>query len=197
MDFDVKTSGSSFHELASELSGDVGLGLENARLPKKYLDFLSADVFGWMFRMITFEDSYARVDCLIMDFDVARGVAKSNFLVADGPSLIIKGKASLDLGKETIDMLLIPRQKQGLHVDISSVKITGPLRDPHVNTSIGKAVLAGLGGAALAPELFVPLGLIDELWKKLFERDDKGKGCTDLIAKQRKAWKESGQQPTE
>jgi uncharacterized protein involved in outer membrane biogenesis len=183
IDIDVKSSGNSAHELASDLSGDVGFGLENARLPKKYLDFMSADVFGWMFRMITFEDSYTRVDCLIMDFDVEQGVAKSNFLVADGPTVIIQGKATLDLGRETIDMLLLPRQKQGLHTAIASADIKGPLRDPSVHTSAGKAALVGLGGLALLPEVFIPLGIIDVLWKKLFVSDKEGKGCTELIAK--------------
>jgi uncharacterized protein involved in outer membrane biogenesis len=185
INIDVKTTGDSAHELASELSGDVGLGMENARLPKKYLDFLSADLFGWMFRMITFEDSYTRVDCLIMDFDVAQGVAKSNYLVADGPNLIIEGKATLDLGLETIDMVLLPKQKQGLYSNISSVAVEGPLRDPGVHTSAGKAALVSIGGMALLPEVFVPLGLIDVLWKKLFASDKGGKGCTELIAKHR------------
>jgi uncharacterized protein involved in outer membrane biogenesis len=197
LDIDVKTSGDSAHDMASALSGDVGFGLENARLPKKYLDFLSADLFGWMFRMITFEDSYTNVDCLLMDFDVDQGVAKSNLLVADGPTLKIEGEATVNLGLETIDMVLLPKQKQGFYTHISSVKIDGPLRDPSVHTSAGKAAFVGVGGLALIPEVVVPLGLIDMLWKKLFSSKKDSKGCAKLVAKYREKQEKAAAQKAE
>jgi len=197
VDIDVKTSGDSVHELMSGLSGDVGFGLENARLPKKYLDFLSADVSGWLVRMVTAEKSYARVDCMIMDFDTDRGVLKSNFLAADGPTLIIEGKATVDLGLETIDMVLLPKQKQGIHSNISSLTIKGPLRDPDVSTSAGKAALVAISGLVLIPELYIPYRLIDIMWKKLFASDKGGKGCTELIAKYREQQKKTAGQTSE
>lgn len=181
VDIDVVSTGHSAHELAADLKGDVGFGLENARLPKKYLDFLSANLFGWMFRMITFENAYTNVDCLIVDFDVNQGVAKSNFLAADGPSVRITGEASLDLRQETIDMLLVPKQKHGLVANISSARIKGPLQNPEVRTSAGEAAAVAIGGVMVIPEITIPLGLIDVLWKKLFSSDSVGSGCSELI----------------
>ena len=147
--------------------------------------------------MITFEDSYTNVDCLLMDFDVDQGVAKSNLLVADGPTLKIEGEATVNLGLETIDMVLLPKQKQGFYTHISSVKIDGPLRDPSVHTSAGKAAFVGVGGLALIPEVVVPLGLIDMLWKKLFSSNKGSTGCTELVAKYREQQKKAAAQKTD
>jgi hypothetical protein len=112
-------------------------------------------------------------------FDIDQGVAKSMLLHADGPNLSIDGTAILDLGQETIDMVLLPKQKQRIRKDAAALKVKGPLNDPQVETSSGEAVAATAGGVILIPEIIIPVFLIEQVWK-LFSSDD-GNGCADYI----------------
>ena len=43
MHIDITSKGRSAHELVSALSGDVSLGLDNVLLPRRYVEYLSAD----------------------------------------------------------------------------------------------------------------------------------------------------------
>jgi uncharacterized protein involved in outer membrane biogenesis len=182
LNVDISGKGHSPHEMATDLSGEVSFSLENAKIPKVYIEFLSVDVMGWMARMVTFEDSYSTLHCTMTSFDIDQGVAKSKFLFADGPQLSIKGDATLDLGQETIDMTLFPTQKKRVTSSTSTVKITGALADPDVDTSTSKAGTAAVVGAAvLVPQVVVPVFLIEQLWKRVFS-SDKGTGCADFIA---------------
>jgi|GEM_PF-1122369 len=188
LNIDINSEGHSPHELASELSGELIFSLENARLPTIYVEFLSADVFGLFARMVTFDNSYTTLNCVMTGFDVDQGVMSSKLLFADGPRLSIEGTASVDLGQETIDMELLPKRKQRFHSNISAVKVTGPLKDPDVKTSSSKAVATTVGAAVIVPQIVVPVFLMEQLWKRVFTSNDDS-GCANFIAEH-----EAGQQ---
>jgi hypothetical protein len=196
LNIDITSNGHSPHELASDLSGEVSFSLENARLPTIYVEFLSADVFGLFARMITFEDSYTTLNCVMTGFDIDQGVMTSKLLFADGPQLAIEGTATIDLGQETIDMELLPKKKKSFYSSISAVKVTGPLADPNVETSSSKAVAVTVGAAVLVPQIIIPVFLIEQLWKRVFSSDDDS-GCANFIAahevKQQKAAQEKAE----
>jgi hypothetical protein len=157
---------------------------------------------GWMARTVTFEDSYTTLHCVMTNFDVDQGVAKSNLMFADGRQLSIEGNATLDLGQETIDMTMYPTQKKRVTASTSTIKITGALADPDVETSSSKAGAAAVvGGAILVPQVVIPIFLIEQLWKRVFSSDN-DTGCADFIAEhevkqQDKKPKKTRQQLTE
>lgn len=191
---DFKSSGHSPHEMAANLSGEGSFSLEQAKIPKVYIEFLSVDVLGWMTRMVTFEDSYSTLNCAMTSFDIDQGVAKSNLLFADGPQLSIDGSATLDLGQETIDMTVFPTQKKRITSSTSTIKITGPLADPDVETSTSKAgTVAAVGGALLVPQVVIPVFLIEQLWKRVFTGDD-DTGCAGFIAEHEARQQEAKQE---
>jgi len=182
LNVDISGNGHSPHEMAADLTGKVSFSLEDAKIPKVYVEFLSADVLGWMARTVTFEDSYTTLHCVMTNFDVEQGVAKSNLMFADGPQLSIEGDATLDLGQETIDMTMYPTQKKRVTASTSTIKITGALADPDVETSSSKAGTAAVVGAAvLVPQVVIPVFLIEQLWKRVFSSDN-DTGCADFIA---------------
>jgi hypothetical protein len=182
LNVDISSNGHSPHEMAADLSGKASFSLEDAKIPKVYVEFLSADVLGWMARTVTFEDSYTTLHCVMTSFDVDQGVAKTNLMFADGPQLSIEGDATLDLGQETIDMTMYPTQKKRVTSSTSTIKITGALADPDVETSSSKAGTAAVvGGAILVPQVVIPVFLIEQLWRRVFSSDN-DTGCADFIA---------------
>ena len=178
---DISSKGLSAHEMASTLSGKFRFSLDDASLPSKYVEFLSVDVFGWVMRKSMLEDTYTQLDCIMMGFDIRQGVAKSQSMIAAGPNLIINGAATVDLGKESIDMVLLPRQKKNFFSRMPPVKIKGPLRDPRVQALPKKAAATTIAATVLMPGILVPAYVIDKFW----QRDERGaSGCTNFIDKQ-------------
>jgi hypothetical protein len=178
----ITSTGHSAHELASDLSGKLSFSLENARVPKKYVEFLSADLFGFLFRSVTFKDSYATLNCVMTGLEIDQGVAKTVLLVGDGPNLAIEGTATVDLGQETIDMVLLPKQKKRIGLDYSKITVKGSLADPDVEaTGTGAATAAAVGGVILIPQVIVPVFLIEQVWRFFSSGNDSG--CNDYIEK--------------
>jgi hypothetical protein len=183
---DVTAGGNSAHELVSSLDGKFGFGLENARVPRKYIEFLAVDVFGWAVNTAMHRDPYADLDCAMVSFDIKDGIATSTMLAADGPSLEVAGTATLNLGDETIDMTLLPKQKKSLFSELSPVHVKGPLRDPDVTALPVKAAITSLGSMALVPALpmvAIPAILGEKLWATLRDHGHKEGGCARLTEK--------------
>jgi hypothetical protein len=187
---DIKASGDSAHALASDLTGLMGFELEAASIPRVYIDYLSADVLGWALSKVTFSDAGYRFNCVMVNFDIAQGVAKSTVLLADGPRLLVNGITTLNLQKETIDMMLKPEKKKGFYSKVSAVKIKGPLMDPDVSSVSDHAAATAIGAVALVPVVAIPAYIFDKLLKNTDADKAQEKGCAALIAKE-KAKKES------
>jgi uncharacterized protein involved in outer membrane biogenesis len=197
LNVDIKSSGNSPHEMAANLSGETSFSLEEAKIPKVYVEYLSVDVMGWMARMVTFEDSYTTLHCVMTTFDVNQGVAKSRIFFAEGSQLSIGGDATLDLGQETMDMTLLPKQKKRIAASTSTIRISGPLADPDFETSTSKgAATVAVGGAVLAPQIVIPIFLVEQLWKRVFS-SEKDTGCADYIAQHEAQQQETQQQQAE
>jgi hypothetical protein len=180
IDLDLKGSGRSPHELASSLSGNLSIGFENARIPSEYIDLLSVDVFGWVFSKTRKKESYSDLNCVVVAFDVNEGKLKSRTLIADGPNLTVAGHINLDLGAETMDILLIPKQKTRIFSSIEPVKIKGPIMDPKVEAVPVKAAIQEAGAMVLLPTVVIPVRLLGKLWSILDDDDKPGQGCASL-----------------
>jgi hypothetical protein len=180
IDIDLTASGRSPHEIAAGLNGTVDLGLENVRIPKLYIEMLSVDVFGWALSRTFSKERYADINCVVVGFDVNEGHMNSKVIVADGPRLSLSGRIDLDLGAETMDIVIIPKQKKRIFSSISPVKLQGPWRDPKVTAIPAKAAIKEVGGLALLPTVAIPVMLIDKLWSLVDDGDTKGTGCSNI-----------------
>jgi uncharacterized protein involved in outer membrane biogenesis len=177
---DLHTRGRSPHEMASNLSGSVSLGLENARIPRHYVELLSVDVFGWALSKSVAGDRYTNLNCVVTSFNVAAGQLRSETIIADGPSLSLGGKINLDLAEETLDIVLIPKQKKRLFSSIAPVKVHGPMKDPKVEAIPARAALQEIGSMALLPAVFIPVRALQKLWSLLDDGDTVGGGCANI-----------------
>lgn len=183
LDIDIQGKGLSAHEFASSLEGSIDLGLEDALFPKKYAQFLSVDILGWALTKTSFASNEAALNCVMAKFDIKQGVARSKLLLADGPHLLIEGRTTLDMGQESMDMVLLPKQKKRIFSNISAVHIKGPMVDPKVTAVPKKTAATSIGTLMLVPGIAIPAFMAGELWS-LFGRDAKGStGCAKIIEK--------------
>ena len=182
LDADLSTRGKSPHDIVSNLKGELSIGLENAKIPTRYVELLSVDVFGWAFSQTRRKESYSDLNCVVVAFDIDAGVMKSRTLIADGPNLTVAGHINLDLAAETMDILLIPKQKKRVFSTIEPVKIKGPIMDPKVEAIPVKAAIQEAGAMALLPTVVIPVRLLGKLWSLLDDDDKPGQGCKSLEA---------------
>jgi len=117
---------------------------------------------------------------VVLGFDVNEGHMNSKVIVADGPQLSLGGRVDLDLGAETMDIVIIPKQKKRIFSSISPVKLQGPWRDPRVTAVPAKAAIKEVGGLVLMPTVAIPVMVIHNLWSLLDDGDTKGSGCSKI-----------------
>ena len=177
---EIKSQGHSAHEMASAVSGSINLTLEKALIPRIYVTYLSVDVLGWVLDPTA--SSHVRLDCVMADFDIDKGVAKSSLLISDGPNLSVEGTSTVDLGQETIDMVLLPTQKRTVFSKMSPVNVKGPLADPEVHSIPAEAAATKIGAVLLVPVVAVPVLLFEKLFGGFGGDDDADVGCSKLIA---------------
>lgn len=178
---DLHASGYSPHELASSLSGNVSLGIENAQVPTHYIDFLSSDVFGWVLSQSVRKQDFTNLNCVMLAFDIKQGEVESRVIVADGPRLNISGDIKMDLAHETLDILLIPKQKQRVFSSISPIKVTGSIADPQVSAMPVNVAMKEIGTKTLLAGIYIPLRAVEKLFSLMNDNDKYGGGCENII----------------
>jgi len=178
---DLRGEGRSPHEIASSLGGDFGIAVENLTLPRRELDLFAVDFLGWAVSRTVAKDREVEIRCGIVRFSIKDGLAESQTLVADGPTLTLSGSGNLNLRDETVDFVLIPSKKRRFWASADPVTIKGPLTDPAVKPlPTGTAAIAG--AAVVAPLIVIPVAAAGYLWNLLGEADDENSPCLDLKA---------------
>jgi AsmA family protein len=176
---DLTGSGQSAHQLASSLNGRINIEFENARIPRLYADYLSVDVFGWALST-SMGEKYINLNCVVADFTADKGEVKSKVLLADGPNLSLGGRLDLDLREETVDAVLLPRQKRRLFSQINPIRLSGPIRNPRVVAIPAKAAIQEIGLLALSPTIYLSSRMLEKVWLSVSKGDDAGEGCTNI-----------------
>ncbi len=179
---DLNTHGRSPHELASHLDGKVELIAENAKVLQKHIDLLLVDLVGWALTSTAKSQERASIDCTIVRFNIENGLLQSNALFGTGPSMAVGGEATIDLSKETIDMILHPENKQKRWSKTTPIKIRGPLLSPSITAVPYAAVATEYAGYVLLPQVYIPLRMF-EYTKGLVKRDkgeQKAHPCLDV-----------------
>ena len=177
---DITSSGNSAHELASSLNGTINVEFENARIPKRYADYLSVDVFGWALSNTLAAQQYVNLNCVVADFTADGGEIKSKLLLADGPNMSLGGRVDLDLRDETIDAVLLPKQKRRLFTNISPIRLSGPIREPKVVAIPAQAAIQEIGLLAFSPTIYLSTRVLEKVWLSVSKGVDPGEGCSGI-----------------
>jgi uncharacterized protein involved in outer membrane biogenesis len=153
---ELSTSGVSLHDMASNLNGEVGLVLEHGEFPRRVIDLIGVDVFGWTMGNVTRRGNRAAFDCAIGRFSINAGVLTTHALFLDGPNIAITGVGTIDLGAETIDARFVPKNKRRFWGNTTPVHLTGSLADPTVTAIPARALAQEVGALALVPQFYLP-----------------------------------------
>jgi uncharacterized protein involved in outer membrane biogenesis len=126
----LKTSGDSPEALLANATGSVSAFISGGTI-SSMLDAKMGLQGGRVIRSMFTGAEPMALRCAAMVLDVARGAATVRSLVVDSERTRTLGSGTIDLRKQSIDLLLTPEAKQpGLFILDRSIHVLGPLREP-------------------------------------------------------------------
>ena len=162
IDGQITSSGVSAHELAANMQGDMYLKMNDGRMSKELLDKLFVDLVGWTISKATGQE-YVAVHCGVADYTINQGVISTNALFLETRNIAIAGNGSVDLGKERIDYVFLPKKKSRVIQQAEPVEIKGPLHNPTVEVLPWKSAVTTYGSMFFAPYVFAGITAYDLL----------------------------------
>jgi hypothetical protein len=166
VDVALTSSGVSLHELVANANGDIHMTMKNGKIRRAVLDMVLVDLVGWTISKTT-RETYYDVECGVADYGVNQGVMTTKAFLLDSKNFTIGGEGSIDLGREQIDYVLLPKKKSRITFKADPVKITGALSDPSVRVIPWKSAATIYGGLLFAPYIFVGISAADHVSRAL------------------------------
>jgi hypothetical protein len=170
IDIDLSTSGSSPHELAAGARGEILLELKNGFVRRDMIDLVFADLIGWVWSKSKHE-GYYRIQCAVADYHVEHGLVSTRAFLIDGDNLAVSGEGTIDLGKEQVDYVFLPKKKSRLIRKADPVKVTGALNDPSVKVIPWKSAATTYGPLLFGPFIFAGATAAGYLGEKILGRE--------------------------
>ncbi|HFD78810.1 MAG TPA: hypothetical protein ENK05_00270 [Gammaproteobacteria bacterium] len=193
----LQSQGSSPHQLAANLDGSFYLHNERGKISRARLDLLFVNLVGWLYK--AGKERYYRINCGILDLDVRKGVIDTRAFFLDSPAITIGGEGTVDLGKETVDYVFVPKKKSRIIAKAEPVKITGPLNDPRVKAIPVKSAALTFGTLIFAPYVFAGMVAADyassSVNKYRSEHGDVDSACRAYEAEHEKATEKKREKP--
>ncbi|MEH3087046.1 MAG: AsmA family protein [Xylophilus ampelinus] len=147
--------GGSVAQLLGDVSGEVGVLTGSGRFSNLLMEFIGLDG-GEVIRFFVRGDREVRLRCAAASFDVKKGVMTSKAIVFDTSDTVVYGDGRIDLGDETLALVLRPQPKDVSILSLRSpLKIGGTFADPSAFPDTG--ALAGRAAAAVALGIINPL----------------------------------------
>jgi len=166
MAFDVKTSGSSLHQMASNSNGKIQLSIHQARMGTNFLNDAGDFVVTLLDSMnpLRKKTSETVLECAVAYLPINNGqvtIAKSVGVETDRLNVALVG--SINLKTEAINLTIDPQEKSGLTTGLDltgMVRMGGTLANPKAGINqagvVNSAVSIGLGfltgGASILAE---------------------------------------------
>jgi uncharacterized protein involved in outer membrane biogenesis len=173
LDLDIKLQGQGNSEAAlmAGLSGDVIAIMGEGKLPVAYLNLVGGDLTTSLTRLFNpFGEKIdrAQINCVVCDFNIKDGMAKSDVIIIDDPQKTLLSDGQINLKTEGLDFGIDTHPKGGIgtketgkvSVSLSEItkpfKLGGTLANPSLGidvtrtaTTVGKVLLGPAGIASL------------------------------------------------
>lgn len=148
----LKGRGRSLHDIAASASGQTNLAVGEGTINSRMFAIVSNDLARAL--IPTGESGQnAKLVCALSAFDFRNGVGTSKALAIETDSLVTTGGGAIDLGAETIDLLLKPKPKEASLVSLAfPIRVSGSLSAPSAGldrTGVVTGVATAVGGVAL------------------------------------------------
>lgn len=152
----IKSQGRSVGTLLASADGRFGLIMSGGRISNMMLEIIGLDG-AEILRLLVSGDKNVKVRCAVVDFDIKKGMMKSETFVIDTTDTNILGEGQISLAEETIKMKLSPEPKDFSIVSLRTpVHISGTFKEPTIYPDkmlairVGAAVLLGVLATPLA-----------------------------------------------
>ncbi|KQY93352.1 membrane assembly protein AsmA [Caulobacter sp. Root1455] len=152
--------GNSVHRAASSASGQVTLVSPKGQIRQAFAELLGVNASKGLLLLLSKDNRETSVRCAVADFGVKDGIMTSNHIVADTGVVLARGKGTIDLRTERMDLRINGDSKKPRLVRLFiPITVKGPFMAPKVGLETGGAVAQG--GVAAALGLFVtPLAAV-------------------------------------
>ena len=159
VDVDLMASGSSAHDLAASLSGDLLIMIEDAVLMNDFVELAGSDlIMETLNKLNPFakKDPTTELRCGLIHFSADNGqLLTKKQLVMETSKMEIVGDGNIDLASERLNITMTPNAKSGIGVNVGSLvkfmKLGGTLANPRPAADAGGLLKSGLAiGAAIS-----------------------------------------------
>ena len=152
--------GNSVHRAASSANGQVTVVSPKGEIRQAFAELLGVNASKGLLLLLSKDDRETSVRCAVADFSVKDGIMTSNQIVADTGVVLAKGKGTIDLKNEKLDLRIEGDSKKPRLVRLFiPINIKGPFMAPKIGLDTGAAVAQG-GIAAALGTLINPLAAI-------------------------------------
>ena len=167
---DLHSSGYSAREMAANLQGETSFVIENGRIQRR-VELLASDALDFLFTGPA-RGQYTDLDCTAFRMLFQDGVGTIQVFLVETPGMRAQTFGHVDLGEETLALIINPRSKRRLLRRSSPVRIKGPLQNPSVS-KVPAEEAAILAGQILVPVVALPARALGFLWS-VISRDKPG-----------------------
>lgn len=148
-EFDLKGKGDTVAAMLGSADGQAALIVADGKISRFLMEAIGLHLWE-MLRLKVAGDELAEIRCVIGDFGIKNGVMETNALVFDTSVTRINGSGTVNLGKETLDLTLVPDTKITTAVALPSpIYIRGTFADPEPSIDPARVATRGLGAVAL------------------------------------------------
>ena len=154
-EFDLTGSGDSVGRMLATSNGRAGLMVANGQISELLMQQVGLHLLE-ILQLKLSGDKRVNLRCGVADFTVKGGVMEANALILDTDVTTVMGRGSVDLGRETLDLTLVPKSKHFSPVALRGpIYIRGTFSNPQVKLDMPR-IAARSAGALL-------LGLVNPL----------------------------------
>jgi len=151
LDAHVKVSGSgdSVAAIFGSLDGEVAFAAGRGEIPTYYVSSLVSNlpqlVMPW-----ARPPERVEIECAVAEFSISGGIARTQALMFDTSQLMLRGEGEIDLGRETLHLVLAPRPRNlELLTLATDITLQGPISNPRAHPTpiglVGSAARLALG----------------------------------------------------
>lgn len=164
-------SGMSVREAAANADGDISLVTPHGEVREAFAELTGINITRGLGLLLSDDQSTIPVRCGVASFRVRNGVAQARSIVFDTETMLIRGRGSVSLREETLDLRIEGDPKEARLITIGApINVRGRWRSPEIGVDVEEAIDQGGVAAALATLVaplaavlpFVDLGLAED-----------------------------------
>ena len=132
----LNARGNSMSALAANANGLVGVKMKTAHLGKANVEQINNELVKNLISWAS-NNQATTVNCLVSRWSIKNGIATTDLTVIDTTHIALQGSGSINLGQETLDLVMAPRPKNLGQLNVSApIAINGSLRKPKISSNL-------------------------------------------------------------